>query len=540
MQVSYSIRDYLAVARRRFWVFATSLAVCLAVGIALATSLPPIFVSNGRILIESQQVPEDLIRSTITGVAHERIEIIKQRVMTRQNLEEIVNDHALYAEQDTLSMLNRVEKLRSRIAIDLVQTGSTRNRSIIALDVSYEDEAPEKALSVTQDLVTLLLDENVKARTSSATQTTEFLRRQADALEVDLRALEDQLAVYKRQNRGALPEQLDLHLDMLQRARGQLRDTEADIGDLESEIRFLTFELDLTSRQIDISEGDGTTPAEQLAALQTRLTSLQARYVDQHPDIVALRDEIRAIEQSMGGNESSTQRLALIQQFLSEEDELQARLARGADAQSILEAENAVNATRERLQALPVSVEPYEDATTTMLKTQERMSAARQRMALLEQSRQTLINRISDLEGRVAQTPDIQLGIVALSRDIETTQIQYEELRAKELEAQLSQNLEEDSKAERFSLLEPPVRAEFPSKPNRLLIVAAGAMAGIGLGAALTLFLELVFGRVTRPVVIKEIFGAPPLSTIPELYPPQNRSAGSGPTGSAMAQRGSV
>ncbi|MEL6104301.1 MAG: GNVR domain-containing protein, partial [Pseudomonadota bacterium] len=294
------------------------------------------------------------------------------------------------------------------------------------------------------------------------------------------------------------------------------------------------------SRQIDISEGDGTTPAEQLAALQTRLTSLQARYVDQHPDIVALRDEIRAIEQSMGGNESSTQRLALIQQFLSEEDELQARLARGADAQSIIEAENAVNATRERLQALPVSAEPYEDATTTMLKTQERMSAARQRMALLEQSRQTLINRISDLEGRVAQTPDIQLGIVALSRDIETTQIQYEELRAKELEAQLSQNLEEDSKAERFSLLEPPVRAEFPSKPNRLLIVAAGAMAGIGLGAALTLFLELVFGRVTRPVVIKEIFGAPPLSTIPELYPPQNRSAGSGPTGSAMAQRGSV
>lgn len=43
----------------------------------------------------------------------------------------------------------------------------------------------------------------------------------------------------------------------------------------------------------------------------------------------------------------------------------------------------------------------------------------------------------------------------------------YEEIRAKQMSARISENLEQENKAERFALLEPPLMPEKPIKPNR-------------------------------------------------------------------------
>ena len=62
----------------------------------LALAWPPTYRSTGTILIEQQEIPTDLVRSTVTSYADERVQIISQRVMTTQNLLEIIRRYELY------------------------------------------------------------------------------------------------------------------------------------------------------------------------------------------------------------------------------------------------------------------------------------------------------------------------------------------------------------------------------------------------------------------------------------------------------------
>ena len=62
-----TLRDYLSIAwRRKFYIVGPAVLV-LILTVATLFVLPPIYRSTGTILIESQQIPEDYIRSTVTS-----------------------------------------------------------------------------------------------------------------------------------------------------------------------------------------------------------------------------------------------------------------------------------------------------------------------------------------------------------------------------------------------------------------------------------------------------------------------------------------
>ena len=54
---------------------------------------PPTYLSEGKILVESQQIPVDLVKPTVTTASKERIQVIEQRVMTRDNLLAILDKY---------------------------------------------------------------------------------------------------------------------------------------------------------------------------------------------------------------------------------------------------------------------------------------------------------------------------------------------------------------------------------------------------------------------------------------------------------------
>ena len=85
-----SLRDYVAILRRRSKPMLTAFFSMAAVGLLVAVVLPPVYRSTATILIEEQAVPQDLVRSTITTYADQRIETIKQHVLSRATLWGIV------------------------------------------------------------------------------------------------------------------------------------------------------------------------------------------------------------------------------------------------------------------------------------------------------------------------------------------------------------------------------------------------------------------------------------------------------------------
>ena len=87
-----------ALHRRRSLLVYTAVAI-FAVASCVALLLPSYYRSEAVILIEQQAVPSELVRSTVTSFADQRLQEISQRVMTSSNLLDIIQKYSLYEEE---------------------------------------------------------------------------------------------------------------------------------------------------------------------------------------------------------------------------------------------------------------------------------------------------------------------------------------------------------------------------------------------------------------------------------------------------------
>ncbi|MCU7924752.1 MAG: lipopolysaccharide biosynthesis protein, partial [Candidatus Thiodiazotropha sp. (ex Dulcina madagascariensis)] len=66
------ISDYLAILKRRKKQLVIPALVILIMSAGLAFGLPSVYRSEATILIEQQEIPSELVRSTVTSYAGER------------------------------------------------------------------------------------------------------------------------------------------------------------------------------------------------------------------------------------------------------------------------------------------------------------------------------------------------------------------------------------------------------------------------------------------------------------------------------------
>jgi len=484
----YTLRDYLDIAQRRWaWFLAPFLALSIVAG-AVAVWIPPVYESKGTILIESQQIPDELIRSTVTSYADERIQVIQQLVMTRENLLRIIDKYDLFREvRDGMTNSEQIDLMRERITIQKV-LGDARQRSrtnTVAFAVGFEDREPGRAYAVANELVTLFLEENVKTRTARASETTEFLSQEAAKLKADLETIEEQIASYKQENGEALPEHLDLHMSMLERTETSLKTTELDIKTAQDELRFLQIERSAVANGVASTATQGTAtpsaaPLQSLAQAEAELARLEALYAPRHPDVRRQRALVERLREAEGAMDA----------------ELAGDVAEGAAA-STMEAIRSGNLDLARVDAQIDSV-------------QNRIESLAERGRELEARR-------TELEAIIIQTPQVQRALTSLSRDYDSTLSKYQEIQAKEMEAKVAESLEEGRKAERFSLIEPPVRPERPVKPNRRKIVLLGIVLAGLVSAGLVVLLEAGDQRVRGTNAMVRLFGEHPIVAVPYI-----------------------
>src|SRR3974390_588139 len=71
-------------ARKHYFIW-PALAI-MATSPLVALLLPAIYESKSTILIESQQIPPEFVRSTVTGYADQRIQSLNQQILSRTRL----------------------------------------------------------------------------------------------------------------------------------------------------------------------------------------------------------------------------------------------------------------------------------------------------------------------------------------------------------------------------------------------------------------------------------------------------------------------
>ena len=463
-----TLHDYVDIARRRVLVMLVTFIVVVATVSAFALLLPPVYQSSGTILIESQQISKDIIASSVSGYVNERIQVIKQRVMTRENLLRIMKKYNLFHDKNESRVTSElIYDLRKRINIEL-QGGSGRGAKTIAFSISFEDRYAELAYGVTNELVTLFLDENIKSRVESATETTKFLSQEAKRLKTDLEKMESLVAAYKQEHAGSLPQNLSLKTSILQRTELSLANLDREYKATENELKRLERELTAAKSGLDVIE----TPVSRLKQLKAEYRQASANYKDTHPTIRALKRKIGMLEKGE----------------VSEED-----IATPATETGVL-----IN-------------------NELVLKIETLVGTANDRLKSIESQRKPMRKKITRYEKQIIKTPQVELGLSSLLRDHNSARKKYEEIQAKQLTAQVAENLEGENKSERFSLIDPPLLADKPIKPNRVKIFMLGLVMAFAAAGGLAFLLEILNQRIRGKGALTAVLGYRPLVEIPYI-----------------------
>src|SRR6478672_7748917 len=190
---------FYEILKRRALYFAIPFVIIFAIGSLIAYAWPARYLAQGTILVSSQQIPSDLVRSTVSTVANERIQIIEQRIMTRDNLLAIAKKYQLTAGlQERMTGTELIDFIKSRFKIKPAEQKLATGRTALIFTVGFEYEQPQIATKVANDFVTMILDEDVRARTAYASETSRFLAEDVKKIEAQLTALSGQISEQKR------------------------------------------------------------------------------------------------------------------------------------------------------------------------------------------------------------------------------------------------------------------------------------------------------------------------------------------------------
>lgn len=456
----------------------------LAVGVTLvgtvlslvaAWAWPPVYTATARILVESQQIPAELARSTVTAGAAERLGLIEERLMTRDNLLDIADRLDLFAARPWLTTGERVEAMRAATSIEPValdrQSGRRGPATVLAFTISFSARRADAAAEVANEFASRLFEQNRRQRTAQASETNAFFKQEVARLGTALADTERRIGEFKKANEAALPDALELrHRELLDlRARAFTRE-ELRI-ELRGELRQLAERL---------AAGPGasaeTPEARELAALERQLAERGAVLSGRHPQIRALTAKVAA---------------------------LRARVTAADAGPGGLGGEKR----RLRLQA----------------------DRAEEQLALLDQQERADRQRQAELEASNALTPRVEAALAQLHRRLADLQAQHRIAVQKQAEAATGEKLELGRQAERVEVIERATVPERRDSPNRGLIAAGGAAASAMLGLTLALLAEFSGSAIRDAADLERQLGFAPLSAVPVI------GAGRGPAWRRMA-----
>lgn len=477
-----SLHDYLSILRRHALVMTVVFGMVLTGSVIFAFVLPRVYESTATILVEGPQVQVPSAESASRVRPEDRVDLVQQRLMTRENLIRVADKHQLFSEAGVrgLSNTDAVEAMRRSIRVELRRaTGDAwgPRPASTSFNLSFQNSSPEKALAVTQELVELFLTSNRRDRVDQASRTTEFLSGEAERVRKEMEPLEAKLAALKsQQGGGASPENVAAALGGLQSMEADLRGVERDQRLAQSELRALQVDLAAARRGV-MTPGAvadlGQSPMEQeLERARAQLAALRAVYTANHPDILSLVRRIQGLEQ-------------------------------------------AVN-SESRVQT-PSRTAAREQAELAASRIEAQVEAARSRVDLLTSQQSSLRASIAQQRALTYRAPQLERQMAGLQRDYDAARAKYDELRNQLMSAQVVENLEGGLQAERFTLLEPPLLAEYPVKPSRKKIVAGGFVAALAAAVGIAVLLEMLLARVWGVSALTAAVKQRPLAVIPYI-----------------------
>jgi polysaccharide chain length determinant protein (PEP-CTERM system associated) len=471
---------------RALWKWKALIGMLWAAGVAVSMvvlfSLPRIYTSDALILVESQKIPENFVAQTVQTGLEERLDQLKQQVLSRERLWSLIQELNLYpALRKKRTREEVLEAMRHDITIGL-ERGWSANRPG-AFRVSYRAFSPKVAAQVANRVGNFFITENLREREQEANGTSQFLESQLETAKTDLQQQEAKLREFKVTYNGELPEQEIGMLAANGQNKAELLGIQDSIGRAQQNKLILASSLamaedsvsrlqDLARRRAaqDLSPGAAAElgqPAQQgpradLQRVRAEIATLRLRYRDGYPDIQALLQKQAALEKAV-----------------SEEAAANAGETPAPNDKKVSTVASLAN------------------SDPTLVTEKEKVASLKSQIALtdreiedLDQRRERVLRDVGAVQSRMDKLPMREQELASLTRDYEASKANYKSLLDKKLAAEMAANMERWQKAERFVMLDVARVPEKPASPNRPVFMTGGVLLSLAMAAGIAFLLE--------------------------------------------------
>lgn len=524
---SRTLIEYLAIVRRRRYMALITIVIVTGLAVLVAYLTPSQYMSAGRILIESQDLPENLIGAGSGGFATRQIQLIEEVVLTDENLSALMDKHGLYGIGESITPDEReglIERFKADVFLQLVsapilEAGSRASQAAIAFNLGFVYHEAITAQLVADDLVNAFLDVNRDRRLQRSNRVSEFLERAVAEAQAELREQETLFAQFKAENEGALPTQLASNVVGLERAEEERERTIQRIQEVERRIVQLNAQLIGVYPELPAgmsNEATFVSESERLRALRSEFVRKSGIYKPGHPDLVRLAREIDLLEANVPSTASLEELNAALSREKAALEELEAKY--GPEHPDILRTEATIRQIESNIATTESGVEPEIQATIVnnpaYILLRGELQTAESELGNLRRRQQDLIRKMDRYSSSLARGPSVEIEYEALARAVGTAAENLADLEYRLNSAEVIADVEDELSMIRFTLIRRPSVPRSAIGPNRPGIVFFGLVLALGLAAFIVALVEALDDTVWGEKSVRDITGSPPLVTV--------------------------
>lgn len=497
------IEDYIDVVRRhRAWILGPLFAA-LVISVVVAFLWPDTYISTAIIRVVPPQVPEIFVPSNITTDMQSRVNSMEQTILSRATLTNLITTQALYLKERARKPLDDViEDMRSRdIRISNVQLLSTTQakQNYPAFSVSFSYNNRFVAQKVATDLVARFLEENQRQVTTQTGATTAFITDRHTEAKQKLDEIENRLSAFRGRNLGKLPEEQATNFAHLNAAQSQMFNISTEMSRTNQEKLLLENQLRTYKEQLTTMKD----PVNQSAVMQQKNERLAEK-----------EHEIQQLEQGLTN---------LREHYKDTYPDVQTYVTRLATAkkqrESILkeDASKKPDAVASTPTASQGFIRETRDLDAALKAVQAQIETKDMQSEELRKQAAQVQDSIHSLQARLESTP---IGIKEydeLIRDRDLARQEYEKLDRELSSSEGATKLINRQQGERLEQLDPPSLPQTPAEPKRPVIVAIGTAIGLVIGLCLAGAREMKDTSLKNLKDVRAYTQLPVLGSVPLL-----------------------
>ncbi|MFW2589663.1 Wzz/FepE/Etk N-terminal domain-containing protein [Sagittula sp. SSi028] len=268
-----SVGEILAALKRRaFLIAGIFLAGCL-LSVNFALQQVKTYEATAVVQIEDANVTATGITTQAASAGtSRRLQLIEQRLMSRDNLLAVMERHNLFNDNPALGSGDRVFMMRQAARIQEI-TNNTNTFSATptvpsGLIITVQLDDPVKAAEVANDLMETVIAQSRERAVRAARDTLLFYQTEEARIETEIVALEDRIAEFKQANADQLPAGISA-------LRSQLTNLQDSQLTLDQQI--ITIQSDTTRRRAEDIARQVELLEEQKALIATRITQIEGQ-----------------------------------------------------------------------------------------------------------------------------------------------------------------------------------------------------------------------------------------------------------------------